>query len=120
VSQKNPLIGRWQSNKSETIREMKDCGEYTSHQISAITSKIPFGELSLTIDADRITSYYHGSVDIEAYKLVGIEPNFVRIEFYNNLSEENEVMPIQIQDDKMWMPSSIVKFREVFDKVSPS
>jgi len=117
VAQRNPLIGRWQSNKSETIQEMKGCGEYTAHQISSITSKVPFGELALTINADTITSYFQGSVDIDEYKLLEIEQDLVRIEFYNNLSEEDEIMPIQVRGGRMWMPSSIVNFREVFDRI---
>lgn len=119
MAQKNPLIGRWQSNKSETIQEMKNCGAYTARQISSITAKVPFGELSLVIDTDTIISYYQDSVGIDDYKLLGIEQDFVRIELYNALSEENEIMPIQFGCSRMWMPSSIVNFREVFDRIHP-
>jgi hypothetical protein len=117
VAQRNPLIGKWHSNKSETIQEMKGCGEYTARQISSITSKVLFGELALTIDAETITSYFQGSVDIDEYKLLEIEQDLVRIEFYNNLSEKDEIMPIQVRGGRMWMPSSIVNFREVFDRI---
>jgi hypothetical protein len=117
MAQRNPLIGRWQSNKSETIQEMKGSGAYTAHQVSSIKSKVPFGELALTINADTITSYFQGSVDIDKYKLLDVDQDFVRIEFYNNLSEEEEIMPIQVRDGRMWMPSSIVNFREVFDRI---
>lgn len=48
-----------------------------------------------------------------------IEQDFVRIEDYNSLSEENEIMPIQIRGTRMWMPSSIVNVREVFDRIDP-
>jgi len=119
MTQRNPLIGRWQSNKSETIQEMKACGVYTARQISSITAKVPFGELSLAINADTIVSYYQDSVDIDEYKLLKIEQDFVRIEYYNSLNEENEIMPIQIRGKRMWMPSSIVNFREVFDRIEP-
>ena len=96
---------------------MKGSGAYTAHQVSSITSKVPFGELALTINADTITSYFQGSVDIDKYKLLDVDQDFVRIEFYNNLSEEEEIMPIQVRDGRMWMPSSIVNFREVFDRI---
>ncbi|WP_155306836.1 hypothetical protein [Desulfosarcina widdelii] len=120
MAQKNPLIGRWQSNKSETIQEMKGCGEYTTRQISSITSKVPFGELSLTINADTITSFFQGFVDIDKYKLLDVEQDLVRIEFHNKLSEEDEIMPIQVRGSRMWMPSSLVNFREVFDRRHPA
>jgi hypothetical protein len=47
MAQDNPLIGRWKSNKTETIKEMQNCGEYTEHQIALITLKITLGELIL-------------------------------------------------------------------------
>jgi hypothetical protein len=118
ITQKNPLIGRWQSNKAETIKEIRNCGEYTEKQISLITSKVAFGELILAIDADTITSYYQGSVDTDEYKIISIDLGFVKIESYNNLTNENEIISIEVRSDKMWVPSSLVKFREVFDRIN--
>ncbi len=117
IAQENPLIGRWKSNKSETIIEIKNCGEYTEHQIALITSKITFGELVLDIDDETITSHYQGSVDTGEYKLLNIDNEIVRIESYNKLTDEIEVVSIEVQGDRMWMPSSLVNFREVFDKL---
>ncbi len=117
IAQENPLIGQWKSNKNETIKEIKNCGEYTEHQIALITSKITFGELVLDIDDETITSHYQGSVDTGEYKLLNIDNEIVRIESYNKLTDEIEVVSIEVQGDRMWMPSSLVNFREVFDKL---
>ena len=114
---KNPIVGRWKSDETETLKEIRNSGSLTDKQIEILMSKVKFGKLILEIDANEITSYYKGDVDTERYKLINIDGQFVEIESNNPLTNELERIVIEVRDEKMWVPSTLVEFREVFVKI---
>ena len=118
IKEKNPLIGRWQSNEVETLREIRHCGVYTEEQIKLITSKISFGAFILEIDEDTITSYYEGSDNAGRYRIISIDSPFIIIESHDPITEEIGVVTIEIRDNRMWVPSPLPGFREVFTRIN--
>jgi len=118
IKEKNPLIGRWQSNEAETLEEIRHCGAYTEKQIELITSKISFGEFILEIDADTITSYYEGSDNAGNYKIISIDSPFIIIESHDPITEAVGLVTIEIRDNRMWIPSTLLGFREVFTRIN--
>ena len=117
VKEKNPLIGRWQSNEAETLKEIRDCGPYTDNQIELITSKVSFGEFILEIDEDTITSYYEGSDNAGSYRIISIDSPFIIIESHDPITEEVGIVTIEIRDNSMWIPSTHLGCREVFSRI---
>ena len=117
IKDKNPLIGRWQSNEAETLKEIKHGGAYTEEQIELITSKISFGALILEIDEDTITSYYEGSDNAGSYRIIGIDSPFIVVESHDPITEEAGIVIIEIRDNRMWLPSPLLGFREVFTRI---
>ncbi|CAB1084809.1 hypothetical protein D1AOALGA4SA_12317 [Olavius algarvensis Delta 1 endosymbiont] len=117
LESKNPIIGRWKSDEIETLNEIRNSGSLSETQIEILTSKVKFGKLILEIDADEITSYYEGNVDTEQYKLINFDGSLVEIESRNPHTNELEKVVIEVRDKKMWIPSTLVKFREVFVKI---
>ena len=117
IKEKNPLIGRWQSNEAETLKEIRHCGTCTEEQIELITSKISFGALILEIDEDTITSYYEGSDNAGSYRIISIDSPFIIVESHDPITEEIGVVTIEIRDNRMWVPSALLGFREVFTRI---
>ncbi len=117
TTQKNPLLGSWQSNEIETLKEMRLGGVYTENQIKMITSKVSFGNVFLEIDEETISSHFEGNKSRGSYKIISIEEPFVLIETYNPITEEIEILAIEVQENKLWMPSTAVDFREVFTRI---
>ncbi len=113
----NPIVGRWKSDETETLKEIQNSGSLTDKQIKLLTSKIKFGKLILEIDADNITSYYEGDVDTDKYKIINIDGPFVEIESNNPLTNDLERIVIEVRNEKMWVPSTLVDFREVFVRI---
>jgi len=113
----NPIVGRWKSDETETLKEIQNSGSLTDKQIETLTSKIKFGKLILVIDAENITSYYEGDVDTDKYQIINIDGPFVEIESNNPLTNELERIVIEVRDEKMWVPSTLVDFREVFVRI---
>ena len=113
----NPIIGRWKSDEIETLKEIRNSGSLTEKQIEILTSKVKFGKLILEVDAEEITWYYEGNVDTEEYKIIKIDGPFVEIESRNPLTNELERIVIEVRGEKMWVPSTLVKFREVFVRI---
>ena len=118
IKDKNQLIGRWQSNEAETLKEIRHCGTYTEKQIELITSKISFGEFILEIDEDTITSYYEGSDNAGNYKIISIDSPFIIIESHDPITEAVGLVTIEIRDNRMWIPSTLLGFREVFTRIN--
>jgi len=118
IKEKNPLIGRWQANESETLKEIRHCGTYTNEQIELITSKISFGEFILEIDEDTITSYYEGSDNAGSYRIISIHSPFIIIESQDPITEELGIVTIEIRDNRMWIPSTLLGCREVFSRIN--
>jgi len=117
TKQKNPLLGSWQSNESETLKEIRLSGAYTENQIELITSKIPFKDVVLEIDEGTISSHYEGDNNTGSYKIISIDEPFILIESYNPITDEVEILAIEIRENRMWMPSTAVEFREVFTRI---
>ena len=117
TTQRNPLLGNWQSNETETLKEMRTDGTYTENQIQLITSKVSFGNIFLEIDEETISSYFEGNKNKGSYRIISIEEPFVIIESYNPITEEIEILPIEVRKNRMWMPSTAVGFREVFTRI---
>jgi len=117
IKEKNPLIGRWQSNEVETLREIRHCGVYTEEQIKLITSKISFGAFILEIDEDTITSYYEGSDNAGRYRIISIDSPFIIVESQDPITEEVGIVTIEIRGNRMWIPSPLLGFREVFTRI---
>ena len=118
IKEKNPLIGRWQSDEVETLKEIRQCGAYTEKQIELITSKISFGAFILEIDEATITSYYEGSDNAGSYKIVRIDSPFIIIESHDPITEAVGLVTIEIRDNRMWIPSTLLGFREVFTRIN--
>ena len=117
AKQNNPLLGSWQSDEIETLKEIRMCGAYTENQIKLITSKIPFKDVLLEIDEGTISSHYEGSNNTGKYTIISIDEPFVLIESYNPITDEVELLAIEVRENRMWMPSTAVEFREVFTRI---
>jgi len=118
IKENNPLIGRWQANEDETLQEIRTCGSYTEKQIELITSKISFGAFILEIDEDTITSYYEGSDNAGSYRIITIDSPFIVIESHDPITEAVGIVTIELRDNKMWIPSALLGFREVFTRIN--
>ena len=118
IKEKNPLIGRWQSDEAATLQEITHCDTCTKKQIELITSKISFGEFILEIDEDTITSYYEGSDNAGNYKIISIDSPFIIIESHDPITEAVGLVTIEIRDNRMWIPSTLLGFREVFTRIN--
>ena len=97
AKQNNPLLGSWQSNEIETLKEIRSCGAYTENQIKLITSKIPFGDVLLEINEETISSHYEGTNNTGSYRIISIDEPFVLIESYNPITDELEVLAIEVR-----------------------
>ena len=118
IKENNPLIGRWQANEAETLQEIRTCGSYTEKQIELITSKISFGAFILEIDADTITSYYEGSDTAGSYRIISVDSPFIVIESHDPITEAVGIVTIEIRDNRMWIPSALLGFREVYTRIN--
>ena len=118
IKEKNPLIGRWQSDEAATLKEIKNCATCTEKQIELITSKISFGELMLEIDEDTITSYFEGSDNAGSYRIVSFDSPFIIIESHDPITATIGIVTIEIRDNRMWIPSTRLGFREVFTRIN--
>ena len=92
-------------------------GTYTEHQIKLITSKVSFGDVLLEIDEETIASHFEGNKSKGSYRIISIEEPFVIIETYNPVTDELEILSIEVQENRLWMPSTAVDFREVFTRI---
>jgi len=101
----------------ETLAEIRRCGAYTENQIELITSKIPFGDVLLEIGEETISSYYEGTNNTGSYKIISIDGPFVVIESFNPITDEREILAIEVEENRLWMPSGAVEFREVFTRI---
>jgi hypothetical protein len=117
TKQKNPLLGSWQSNEIETLKEMRMGGAYTENQIKLITSKVSFGNVFLEIDEETISAHFEGNKSKGSYRIISIEEPLVIIESYNPITEEIEILAIEVRENRLWMPSTAVDFREVFTRI---
>ena len=117
TKQKNPLIGSWQSDETQTLKEMRISGTYTESQIRLIRSKVSFGNVFLEIDEGTISSYFEGTQRKGSYRIISIEEPFVIIESDNPITEEIEILAIEVRENRLWMPSTAVDFREVFNRI---
>lgn len=117
AKQNNPLLGSWQSDEIETLKEIRMCGAYTENQVKLITSKIPFKDVLLEIDEGTISSHYEDSNNTGSYKIISIDEPFVLIESYNPITDEVELLAIEVRKNRLWMPSTAVEFREVFTRI---
>lgn len=117
TKQKNPLLGSWQSNEIETLKEMRMSGAYTENQIKLITSKVSFGNVFLEIDEETISARFEGNKSKGSYRIISIEEPFVIIESYNPITEEIEILALEVRENRLWMPSTAVDFREVFTRI---
>ena len=93
--------------------------EVTTSGDAILQGYYDFTKAVLEIDADEITSYYEGDVDTEEYKLINIDGPLVEIESRNPLTNELERIVIEVRGETMWVPSTLVKFRELFVKILP-
>jgi hypothetical protein len=114
---KSPIVGRWKSDETETLREIRNSGSLTDKQIEILTSKVQFGKLILEIDNEEIISYYEGDIETEKYKLIKIDGPFTEIESKNPITKELETIVIEVRGEKMLVPSTLVDFREVFVRI---
>jgi hypothetical protein len=117
AKQKNPLLGSWKSDEIATLKEMRMAGTYTENQIKLITSKVAFGNIFLEIDEKTIFSHFEGNKSKGSYRIISIEEPFVIIESYNPITEELEILAIEVRENRLWMPSTTVDFREVFTRI---
>ena len=117
TKQKNPLIGSWQSDETQTLKEMRISGTYTESQIGLIRSKVSFGNVFLEIDEETISSHFENNQSKGSYRIISIEEPFVIIESDNPITEEIEILAIEVRENRLWMPSTAVDFREVFNRI---
>ena len=116
-TQKNPLVGRWQSHEEATLFEARGSGSLTEEQLQQLRKKKVFGKMIATIDSEKIVFNYKGKLDHSPYRILKIEKPFIDIELLNSSTNAYEKIQIEIHGDRIWVPSAIVDFREVFDRI---
>ena len=117
AKQINPLLGNWQSDEIETLKEIRMCGAYTENQIKLITSKIPFKDVLLEIDEGTISSHYEDSNNIGSYTIISIDEPCISTHYGSEWLVKHEILAIEVRKNRMWMPSTSVEFREVFTRI---
>jgi len=113
----NPLLGRWQSDEKATLVEARNTGELTQEQLQQLESEKVFGSLIANIDNEKIVFEYAGKNDPSPYKILKIEEPFIDIELFNSTTNAYETTRIETHGDRMWVPSAMVNFREVFVRI---
>ena len=71
----------------------------------------------MEIDEETITSYYEGSDNQGSYKIVSMDSPFIIIESHDPITEAVGIVTIELQDNRMWIPSTLLGFREVFKRI---
>lgn len=115
VSQ-NPLIGRWKSDEAATLIEARNAG-LSEQQLQQLKNEKVFGRLEAVIDKEKIVFNFEGNNDTSPYKILKIDKQFVDIELLNSSTKAYEKTRIETQGNRMWVPSAMANFREVFVRV---
>ena len=113
----NPLLGRWQSDEAATLIEARDAGGLSEQQLQQLKDEKVFGRLVADIDDSEIVFEYEGKREPSAYRILKVEKPFVDIELFNNATSQYETTRIEAHDDRLWVPSSLASFREVFVRI---
>jgi len=115
VSQ-NPLLGRWKSDEQATLIEARNAG-LSEQQLQQLKDAKVFGKLVAIIDKDKIIFDFDGKSESSPYKVLNIEKQFVDIELLNSSTGASEITRIETRGNRMWVPSAMADFREVFVRV---
>lgn len=110
----NPLPGRWQSDEKATLAEARDSGTVTEEQLQELKAGKVFGKLIAVIDDEEIVFDYEGNRSHSPYTILKVEASFVVIKLYNSATKAYETTRIEVRGDRMWVPSAMAGFREVF------
>ena len=117
ASSKNPLSGRWQSDEQATLAEARSAGGLTDQQIQQLDQENIFGRLVADIDNEQIVFTFNGKSEASPYRILKIEKPFVDIELLNAATGQYETTRIEVRGNRMWVPSAMASFREVFVRV---
>jgi hypothetical protein len=113
----NPLLGRWKSDEKATLVEARGSGTLTDAQLQQLENEKVFGKLVASIDNDKIVFEYEGKLDPSPYRIIKVEQPFVDIELFNSSTKTYETTRIEIHGDRIWVPTALVDFREVFVRI---
>ena len=117
ASSKNPLSGRWQSDEQATLAEARSAGGLTDQQIQQLDQENIFGRLVADIENEQIIFTFDGKSEASPYRILKIEKPFVDIELLNAATGQYETTRIEVRGNRMWVPSAMASFREVFVRV---
>jgi len=113
----NPLLGRWLSDEKATLLEARNAGGMTEQQIQQLEKGRVFGRLLAVIDDEQIIFTFDGKSEASPYRVLRIEKPFVDIELFNTSTGRYENTRIEVHGGRMWVPSALASFREVFVRV---
>ncbi|GMR01148.1 MAG: hypothetical protein BMS9Abin19_0504 [Gammaproteobacteria bacterium] len=112
----NPLLGRWQSDEKATLVEARNAG-LTEQQLQQLENEKVFGRLIAIIDKEKIVFNFEDRFEPSPYRILKIEKQFVDIELFNSSTKAYETTRIETHGDRMWVPSAMASFREVFVRI---
>ena len=113
------LIGTWKSNKGATVAHLKIHTRLVPAQIDRISSIL--GEMTITFDAETMTSVHRDWKYATKYKIVKEEKNTVTIEATNPKTKKLEKIQLEFDSSGkgFWTPDEKVEgYKERFDKVA--
>lgn len=117
LASQNPLLGRWQSDEKATLIEARNSGGLTEQQLQQLENEKVFGKLIAIIDEESIVFNFEGKLEPSPYRVLKIEKQFVDIELFNSSTKKYETTRIEMHGDRMWVPSAMADFREVFVRI---
>lgn len=117
LASQNPLLGRWKSDEKATLIEARNSGGLTEQQLQQLENEKVFGKLVAIIDKESIVFDFEGKLEPSPYRVLKIEKQFVDIELFNSSTKAYETTRIEIRGDRIWVPSAMAGFREVFVRI---
>lgn len=116
LATQNPLLGRWKSDEKATLIEARNAG-LSEQQLQQLKNGKVFGKLIAVIDKDKIVFDFEGKSESSPYRILNMEKQFVDIELLNSSTGASETTRIETRGDRMWVPSAMADFREVFVRI---
>ncbi len=114
------LAGAWQSDRSRTLGELFDHGQFTDEQWRLLSDPKLFGNILHVYHEGRSVSVYEGRCSpVQELEITDSGPARVSIRYYDALAKGHATKTLSVEHDALYIPMSMFgnRVREVFSRV---
>ena len=97
----NPLIGKWKSNKEETLKLLRKATKLTPENEQKLRNDIDFGNLVLIFTAQNITTIFQDKSIKEKYEVIENNGNIIKIRVFNKLFKNYINSSFKVKGNRM-------------------